>query len=51
MREASWAGSVFWMFTMLLDEARCGLGWRALLAKLQERKIQTRPLWQPLQPG
>ena len=48
MREAPWASSVFWMFTVLLDEARYGLGWRALLAKLQERKIQSRPLWQPL---
>ncbi|MEA3210614.1 MAG: perosamine synthetase [Chthoniobacter sp.] len=48
MREAAWASSVFWMFTVLLDEARYGLGWRALLAKLQERQIQTRPLWQPL---
>lgn len=48
MREASWASSVFWMFTVLLDETRFGLGWRELLARLQERKIQTRPLWQPL---
>lgn len=48
MREAPWASSVFWMFTVLIDEARFGLGWRALLAKLQEQNIQTRPLWQPL---
>lgn len=48
MREASWAGSVFWMFTVLLEETRYGLGWRALLVKLQEQKIQSRPLWQPL---
>ena len=48
MIEAQWASSVFWMFTMLIDEVRYGLDWRALLARLQEHKIQTRPLWQPL---
>ena len=48
MIEAPWASSVFWMFTMLIDETRYGRGWRDLLARLQERQIQTRPLWQPL---
>ncbi|MDR3400916.1 MAG: LegC family aminotransferase [Chthoniobacter sp.] len=48
MIEAPWASSVFWMYTMLIDESRYGIGWRTLLARLQERKIQTRPLWQPL---
>jgi perosamine synthetase len=47
MREAPWASSVFWMFTVLLDESR-GLASRTLLKRFQERKIQTRPLWQPL---
>jgi perosamine synthetase len=47
MREAPWAASVFWMFTVLLDDAR-GLASRELLKRFQERKIQTRPLWQPL---
>lgn len=49
MREAPWAGSVFWMFTVLLeDEAVWGADFRRTLQKLAAQKIQTRPLWQPL---
>jgi dTDP-4-amino-4,6-dideoxygalactose transaminase len=48
MAEAPWAESTFWMFTMCVDEAKSNLSSRALLARLQERKIQTRPLWQPI---
>jgi perosamine synthetase len=48
MAEAPWAASVFWMFTILVDEKTCGLSSRALLEALAARKIQTRPLWQPL---
>ncbi|MBI4367482.1 MAG: LegC family aminotransferase [Deltaproteobacteria bacterium] len=48
MREAPWARSVFWLFTILLDPARCGLGNRRLLDRLDAAGIQTRPLWQPL---
>lgn len=48
MQEASWAQSVFWMFTVLIDQLRTGRSARSLLRALQDRKIQTRPLWQPL---
>jgi perosamine synthetase len=48
MAEAPWAESTFWMFTMCVDEAESGVSSRTLLARLNERKIQTRPLWQPL---
>ena len=48
MGEAEWAESTFWMYTVLIDEPRFGGSSRTLLAKLQDRKIQTRPLWQPL---
>ena len=48
MREAEWAHSIFWMFTVLIDEARFGSSWRALLRHLHAAKIQTRPLWEPL---
>jgi perosamine synthetase len=47
MREADWAFSVFWMFTMLIDAAEFGMDSRALLRHLDADKIQTRPLWQP----
>jgi perosamine synthetase len=48
MREAPWAFSSFWMFTVLVDERAFGLDSRALLGRLGEQKIQTRPLWQPM---
>lgn len=47
MREAEWAFSVFWMFTVLVDAAQFGQDSRALLRQLTAAKIQTRPLWQP----
>ena len=48
MPHASWAWSTFWMYTVLIDEERFGHSSRWLLERLQERRIQTRPLWQPL---
>jgi perosamine synthetase len=48
MREAPWAFSAFWMFTVLVDPAAFGLDSRALLRLLEARKIQARPLWQPM---
>ncbi len=48
MREAPWAYSAFWMFTVLVDEPAFGRDSRALLRLLGEQKIQARPLWQPM---
>jgi perosamine synthetase len=48
MREAEWATSVFWMYTVLVDEVQFGMSSRALLSQLEAQKIQTRPLWQPV---
>jgi perosamine synthetase len=48
MSEAPWARSVYWLYTVLVDEKAYGMDSRALLRRLGERKIQTRPLWQPL---
>jgi perosamine synthetase len=48
MAEAPWAFSVFWLFTILVDEADYGLSSRALMRHLDARGIQSRPLWQPL---
>ncbi len=47
-READWAQSTFWLYTILVDEAQYGLDSRALLRALAAAGIQTRPLWQPL---
>ena len=48
MVEADWAFSIFWMYTVLVDPERYGIDSRALLHRLGEYGIQTRPLWQPL---
>lgn len=48
MGEAPWAESVFWLFTVLVDQEMYGMGSRELLGELEERGIQTRPLWQPI---
>ncbi|MGH9307934.1 MAG: LegC family aminotransferase [Vicinamibacterales bacterium] len=48
MPESADVRSTFWLYTILVDESRFGLDSRALLRRLHEAKIQTRPLWQPL---
>jgi perosamine synthetase len=47
MRQAPWAESIFWMYTVLVDAAAYGMDSRALLRRLEGARIQTRPLWQP----
>lgn len=46
--EAEWAFSTYWMYTVLLDKQESGIGSRELLRELAARKIQSRPLWQPI---
>lgn len=48
MREARWARSIFWIYTVLVDEAAYGEDARALLRRLARHRIQARPLWQPM---
>lgn len=48
MREASWASSIFWMYTVLIDELEYSMDSRALLERLSDAGIEARPLWQPL---
>jgi perosamine synthetase len=48
MREAPYARSAFWLYTVLVDEAAFGVSSRALLRALAARNIQARPLWQPM---
>jgi perosamine synthetase len=45
--EAEWAFSTFWMYTVLIDE-KSSVDSRELLRQLAARKIQARPLWQPI---
>ena len=46
--EAGWASSTFWMYTALIDENQSPIDSRGLARELAARKIQTRPLWQPM---
>jgi perosamine synthetase len=46
--EAGWAFSTYWMYTVLIDEHEAGISSRNLLRELNTRKIQARPLWQPM---
>ena len=48
MRNASWAESTYWMYTILVDPIDFGFDCRQLLRILESQKIQTRPLWQPI---
>jgi perosamine synthetase len=44
----AWGESAWWLPTARVDAAAYGADRRALLARLAERGIQSRPLWQPL---
>lgn len=48
MSEATWATSIFWLYTILVDERKYGQGSRELMRTLGKGGIQTRPLWQPV---
>ncbi len=48
MKEASWASSSWWLYTVLVDNAVFGTDSRQLMRSLNSKKIQTRPLWQPI---
>lgn len=47
MREAPWASSIFWMFTVLISQDSQKDS-RKLLKYLESAGIQTRPLWRPM---
>jgi len=48
MNQASWALSIFWLNTVLVDEREYGIDSRTLMKRLGSHGIQARPLWQPL---
>jgi perosamine synthetase len=48
MQEASWASSSWWLYTLLVDNTVLGSDSRQLMRSLNFKKIQTRPLWQPV---
>ncbi len=48
MPQSSWAKSIFWLYTVLLEPETFGMHWRDALKRLDEERIQTRPLWEPM---
>jgi len=48
MRQAPWAESTFWMYSVLIKEREFGFNSRQLLETLAAQRIQCRPLWQPI---
>jgi perosamine synthetase len=47
-REATWAYSTYWMYTVLISPNEFGMSSRDLMHRLLDLGIQVRPLWQPL---
>ena len=46
--QATYAESIFWMYTILIDDAITGISSRQMLKILGKNNIQTRPLWCPM---
>lgn len=47
-RAASWAESIWWLYSVEVDAAAYGANSRTLLKRLATAQIQARPLWQPM---
>lgn len=50
-KTAEWAKDCHWLYTIEVDEEAFGADARGLLGRLGERRIQSRPLWQPMHMG
>lgn len=48
LKDAPWAFSSRWMYTLLVEQSAFGMSSRQLLKLLHLQKVQTRPLWQPI---
>jgi perosamine synthetase len=47
-KNAVWAQSAYWLYTILINPNEFGIGSRRLIDKLSSQGINTRPLWQPM---
>ena len=45
---AAWAESNEWLYTIRIDPKNFGMDSRALMRRLKDSNIETRPLWQPM---
>lgn len=48
MPEPQWSYSTHWLTTCTIDEAAAGISADALLKRLADEMIETRPLWKPM---
>lgn len=48
MSEAPWANCSWWMYSILIDSERFGWNRNEVMSALQERGIQSRPVWTPI---
>jgi|GEM_PF-41364 len=48
LREPANSDGTYWLFSVLVDQARFGLHRKELFARLDQAGIQTRPVWQPI---
>lgn len=46
--QAPWADSTFWMYTCRVDASAFGRSARDVVEHLEQHRIQSRPLWQPM---
>jgi perosamine synthetase len=47
-KQAPWAFSTFWLYTILVDAHHYGSDSRKLMYALEQQRIQARPLWAPI---
>jgi perosamine synthetase len=47
-KEAGWATSAYWLFTVLVNEVGFGCTSRQLIEKMRQDGITCRPLWEPM---
>ena len=47
-KEAEWVKSIWWLYTIRVQEEKFGIDSRELMRRLQTVGIQSRPLWHPL---
>ena len=46
--EAKWAKNVFWMYSILIDDEKFGMSRDELMARLESKGIETRPIFPPV---
>jgi len=46
-KEAPWAFSIYWLYTILVDDSKFGMKSRQLMKRLRKAGIESRPFWHP----